>query len=550
MAETLTIGIAIGPNGPRAWEAAMLRELSNIPGIAATLLQFDNADDAPAPLAYRLFERFDNAVFGLAKDPLAIVPLDSGLPRPRAEASTLARFDLLVVLTDVAARQAQAIPMGRLGALTVVTLDAEGRDCQPPGYWEVMRSVPVTRIGVRWLTADGGNRLVLHSCSSTADFSPRRNREPLFWKAHAFIPRLLRRLDPHRLDPDNLFPEVLPERPDPSWVEAMPPASTGGICHGALSLAFETTAAHAPGYGYPRIATLAHHLARKTPDLFRFYHHAKLTREQWFLMFRFSEHPTSDLTQFTPILPPTDRIWADPHIMKYEGRHYVFIEEMLFKENKGFISVLTIDEDGRHSQPVKVLERDYHLSYPQVFEYRGEIYMLPETSGNRTIELYRCERFPDRWTLETVIMDDIDAVDSSLLFDNGRWWLFCSIKPHPAASENDELHLFHSDDLLSGNWRPHPENPVISDVRFARPAGKPYRHLGRRIRPSQNCSGIYGYGFNLNVITRLDENRYREEPLVSVNAGQHPGLIGTHTYAREGRLTVVDACRRISHPLI
>ena len=30
--------------------------------------------------------------------------------------------------------------------------------------------------------------------------------------------------------------------------------------------------------------------------------------------------------------------------------------------------------------------------------------MLPETSGNRTIELYRCEHFPDRWALDTVLM--------------------------------------------------------------------------------------------------------------------------------------------------
>ncbi len=136
MAETLTIGIAIGPNGPRAWEAAMLRELSNIPGIVATLLQFDNADDAPAPLAYRLFERFDNAVFGLAEDPLAIVPLDSGLPRPQAEASTLARFDPLGLLTAVAARPA------RWFTLTLPQETARWRGLTKPATASPNRNLP------------------------------------------------------------------------------------------------------------------------------------------------------------------------------------------------------------------------------------------------------------------------------------------------------------------------------------------------------------------------------------------------------------------------
>ncbi len=39
--------------------------------------------------------------------------------------------------------------------------------------------------------------------------------------------------------------------------------------------------------------------------------------------------------------------------------------------NKGHISVIRMDEQGVYSEPVKVLERPYHLSYPFVFEWEG-----------------------------------------------------------------------------------------------------------------------------------------------------------------------------------
>ncbi len=545
MAETLRTGVVASASGVHAWEAAMLRQLARIGKIQATLLIDDQIPAETPPLAYRLFERFDNRIFGMADDPLAIVSPDSGLPRMPVSRCPEAEFDLLILLSAVQRRSEALLRLGRHGALMVTTLDAEGRALNPPGYWEVMRSMPVSRIGVRWLTPDGGDRLVGQTCSSTAHFSPRRNREPLLWTAPSLIPRLVRHLQPEQLGKEKPFPDATLAPEDRGRLEETLKPAHVAIGNGAAALSWEAVSSEAVVGGYPPARRLARHLVAKTPDLFRFYYHAKLTREQWYLMFQFSDHPGTDLTRFSAVIPPADRIWADPHILKRQGRYHVFIEEMLFAENKGFISVLEIGEDGHYSQPVKVLERPYHLSYPQVFEWRGELYMLPETSANRTIELYRCERFPDRWRLQRVLMDDIDAVDASLLHENGRWWLFCAIKPHPAASENDELHLFHSDDLLTGDWKPHPRNPVVSDVRYARPAGKPYRHLGRRIRPSQNCAGIYGHGFNLNVITQLDENRYREEPLVSVTADQYPGLIGTHTYAREGRLTVVDACRRI-----
>ena len=100
-------------------------------------------------------------------------------------------------------------------------------------------------------------------------------------------------------------------------------------------------------------------------------------------------------------------------------------------------------------------------------------------------------------------MSDIDAVDSTILFHNNKWWLFTGIKENDGASNSDELFLFYSQDPTSDQWIPHPQNPIISDVRRARPAGKIFSYQNKLYRPSQNGSYHYGYGININRIKKI-----------------------------------------------
>ena len=104
-----------------------------------------------------------------------------------------------------------------------------------------------------------------------------------------------------------------------------------------------------------------------------------------------------------------------------------------------------------------------------------------------------------------------------------------------------ELFLFYSDDLLSGQWTPHPLNPIVSDVKRARPAGSLFVEDGKLFRPSQFCSTSYGYGFDLNEIERLSESEYCERTTMSVRPDWDKKVLATHTYSKQGRLTVIDA---------
>jgi hypothetical protein len=170
--------------------------------------------------------------------------------------------------------------------------------------------------------------------------------------------------------------------------------------------------------------------------------------------------------------------------------------------------------------------------------------MIPETGDNRTIELYECVDFPSKWLLKMNLMEGLHAVDTTLIRRDGKWWLFTNVIENEGASPDDELFLFYADTLETQQWKPHPLNPIISDVRKARPAGRIFERNGRLYRPSQDGSSIYGYGFNFNEIITLNEYDYQEREVAQIRPHWDKTIIATHTFAHTGQLTVIDACMR------
>jgi hypothetical protein len=139
-------------------------------------------------------------------------------------------------------------------------------------------------------------------------------------------------------------------------------------------------------------------------------------------------------------------------------------------------------------------------------------------------------------------MDNVNAVDSTLFYHNNKWWLFTVIdKIDSVLAVSPELYLFYTDDFLSENWTSHPQNPVVSDVRSARPAGKIFIKEGKIYRPSQDCSGRYGNSFDINQILTLTENEYKEKKVIKVKPDWDTSLKGTHTFNFDGDFTIIDA---------
>ena len=103
------------------------------------------------------------------------------------------------------------------------------------------------------------------------------------------------------------------------------------------------------------------------------------------------------------------------------------------------------------------------------------------------------------------------AWDPTLLRHDGRYWLFVTMAA-PGVRPSDELCLY-SADSLTGPWRPHPRNPIVSDARRARPAGRILADQGHLVRPSQDGSGAYGRRIVLNRIDVLTPDDYEETPV-------------------------------------
>ncbi|HEX5889081.1 MAG TPA: hypothetical protein VFY61_10270, partial [Pyrinomonadaceae bacterium] len=297
----------------------------------------------------------------------------------------------------------------------------------PAGFWEVMDASPISGSVLQVLSEDLDNGEVLdRTWLRTSDrFSVRISKNNLYWRSSSFVMRKLRELYEHgsATREQNAF------RPYYNRLHKMP------------------TNAEL----LPKLARLSCTYA-KNKLRYAFYF------DQWTLAYRFRTSPTdpnNSFYRFTHLTPPKDKFWADPFPVKFEGKYFVFFEEYLYKDDKAHISVMELTKSGA-TDPIPVLKRDYHLSYPFMLEWQGSHYMIPETAGNKTVEIYRCESFPGEWKLETVLLDGVPGRDATLFEVDGLWWMFVAIAD---TDSSDELHLYYSSTPL-GPWKPHKQNPV------------------------------------------------------------------------------------------
>jgi hypothetical protein len=263
-------------------------------------------------------------------------------------------------------------------------------------------------------------------------------------------------------------------------------------------------------------------------------------KEQWILLLKMQNGIAKDFNTFKKILPPKDVFWADPFLVEEKDKHYLFFEELPFSTWKGHLSVSEIDEQGNLSKPIKILDLPYHLSYPFIFKFDNQFYMIPESYEAGNIQLFEAISFPYDWQHKMDLMNGVMAFDTTLYFNNGKWWMFTTLAEE-GSSHNDELFLFYADSPFTNEWTSHPKNPIVSDVRSARPAGKIYEENGKIIRPSQDCSRKYGYGFHLNEIEILTETDYREKSILHVRPDWEKLFTRTHSFNHSSKATVIDA---------
>ncbi len=230
---------------------------------------------------------------------------------------------------------------------------------------------------------------------------------------------------------------------------------------------------------------------------------------------------------------------ADPFALTEINKSHIFFEEFIYKNRKGNISYACY-ENGRFSKKKIVIKEPFHLSYPYLFKYKGSYHIIPESYEANKVILYKATNFPLKWEKERILLDNFAGVDNTLFRHNNTWWLFSSNR---YDGENSNLCLFFSDSLF-GKWKPHPLNPIKTDVRSTRSAGTPFKYKGKLYRPAMDCSEQYGGGIILNKILSISKTDYQEIEHIKVQPGQDISFpSGIHTLSQAGKYTVIDGCK-------
>jgi hypothetical protein len=265
----------------------------------------------------------------------------------------------------------------------------------------------------------------------------------------------------------------------------------------------------------------------------------KIQRDHWFLGLARETAPGQPLAgKVVPIRPPKGRLWADPMIARQGDRSFMFFEDYDYGLRRAHISVAEIEPNGGMGAARVALRAEHHLSYPFVFEWQATHFMIPETASARAVRLYRAVEFPTRWEYMHDLLSDVRAADATLCEHGGRWYLFASVS-EAGGSSWDELFLFVADTPM-GPWAPHPMNPIVSDVRGARPGGALFRRGGVLYRPGQNSDKTYGHSLSIFEVTELTPDRFAERLAYRIEPDWLPHIYGCHTIAATNEWMALD----------
>jgi hypothetical protein len=224
-------------------------------------------------------------------------------------------------------------------------------------------------------------------------------------------------------------------------------------------------------------------------------------------------------------------IVAYPFLVSHARGYYLFFKMMNRKANQCAIGLAESSDGFRWRYRKIVLREPFDLSYPCVFQWHGEYYMVPEAHTQTSLRLYRASHFPEEWTYERDLLTGDTYLNPSIAEYQGTWWMFTG------RPGNDASRLFYAPDL-KGPWTEHPKSPIVrNDLHTARPGGRPVVIDGTLYRLAQDCSPTYGHQVRAFQVLEITTTTYSEK------------LIDTPLIQKTGRGWNADAMHHVDlHP--
>lgn len=202
------------------------------------------------------------------------------------------------------------------------------------------------------------------------------------------------------------------------------------------------------------------------------------------------------------------RFVADPFMLFKNGKYSMFFEVLNRETNQGDIGYAE-SEDGKNWDYKKIIiDEKFHLSYPYIFEWDNNYYLIPESHEDFSVRLYKAISFPIKWEYIGNLLSGYSYVDPSIFRYKDKWWMFVS------TEKSSVLNLYYSENLLTG-WQSHPMNPIVKlDKNISRPGGRVIVYNDKLYRLTQDDDPSYGIQVFAFEITELTEKTY-EEKMVS-----------------------------------
>jgi hypothetical protein len=232
--------------------------------------------------------------------------------------------------------------------------------------------------------------------------------------------------------------------------------------------------------------------------------------------------------------PDKKKGWADSFMVKQNDKTIIFAEE-IDQHWRGHLVSISITDSAIKTQDI--LKKDYHLSYPYVFQFEKNWYMVPESSENKFISLYKAKDFPNIWEWHSDLVKGC-FVDATIFEFDGKWWMFTNGKKY-AQSFNEELHIYYASSPLDV-WKPHKLNPIKNDLRLTRCAGRPIIKDQQVYIPVQDCALRYGHKIVWTKILTLSEFEYNAEVVEQIMPNWTKGINATHTVDLQDDYFVLD----------
>ncbi len=458
----------------------------------------------------------------LADCPRRSVPLlknGNGRHFPQDLVEDLRHLDLDVILWLASgAPKGEILAVPRYGVWALHYGDEEFYRGGPPLFWEVFEKHPCSGVMLQVLAEKPEDSLVL--CKSLFPTVlwrwTSRNRFEPYWGSTHLVIRKLWELREHGWDAVRL--------------RAVPPAPYRGKKQKYDSPSnFQMIRWLLPQFG-------GEYLRRKNPW-------RTDETDQWRVCLRRSNGPgllsgkSKDKAGFRWMQIPRGHFYADPVLLEHRGQMWVFVEDYRYDIRRGLLGVAPVNSDLSTGEVEVCLDLPYHLSYPLVFHHEGEVFMIPETVKNESVELWRATDFPLKWTREKTLFRG-SCVDTTPLLHEGRWYFFTGLLERMGKAAFSAL---FSADSLTGEWEHHPGSPISTDARYVRSAGPVLNVEGRLLRPVQDGTGNYGSRMFVEEILELSPARYRSRILHSVEADWEKGLRGVHTYGYCNGIEALDA---------